>query len=85
MSRLSRAAWLYMAVVVTAAILLLAHVLVQDMGGGLDHLMSRTLLVLALLFLLCDLLRPACEPESAQRMIGSTRRNCIRLPAALLD
>ena len=54
MSRLSRAAWLYMAVVVTAAILLLAHVLVQDMGGGLDHLMSRTLLVLALLFMICD-------------------------------
>jgi putative nucleotidyltransferase with HDIG domain len=40
--------------VVTAAILLLAHVLVQDMGGGLDHLMSRTLLVLALLFMICD-------------------------------
>ena len=54
MSRLSRAAWLYMAVVVTAAILLLAHVLVQDMGGGLDHLMSRTLLVLAVLFMICD-------------------------------
>ena len=54
MSRLSRAAWLYMAVVVTAAILLLAHVLVQDMGGGLDHLMTRTLLVLAVLFMICD-------------------------------
>ena len=54
MSRLSRAAWLYMAVVVTAAILLLAHVLVQDMGGGLDHLVSRTLLVLAVLFMICD-------------------------------
>ena len=54
MSRLSRAAWLYMAVVVTAAILLLAHVLVPDMGGGLDHLMPRTLLVLAVLFMICD-------------------------------
>ena len=54
MSRLSRAAWLYMAVVVTAAILLLAHVLVQDLGGGQDHLMSRTLLVLAVLFMICD-------------------------------
>jgi putative nucleotidyltransferase with HDIG domain len=54
LSRLSRAAWLYMAVVVTAAILLLAHVLVQDMGGGLDHLVSRTLLVLAVLFMICD-------------------------------
>jgi len=54
LSRLSRAAWLYMAVVVTAAILLLAHVLVQEMGGGLDHLTSRALLVLAVLFMICD-------------------------------
>jgi putative nucleotidyltransferase with HDIG domain len=54
LSRLSRAAWLYMAVVVTAAVLLLAYVLVQDMGGDLDHLVSRTLLVLAVLFMICD-------------------------------
>jgi putative nucleotidyltransferase with HDIG domain len=54
LSRLSRAAWLYMAVVVTAAILLLAHVLVQDAGGDSGHLMSRTLLVLAILFMICD-------------------------------
>jgi putative nucleotidyltransferase with HDIG domain len=54
LSRLSRAAWLYMAVVVTAAILLLAHVLVQDAGGDSDHLVSRTLLVLAVLFMICD-------------------------------
>jgi putative nucleotidyltransferase with HDIG domain len=54
LSRLSRAAWLYMAVVVTAAILLLAHVLVQDAGGDSGHLVSRTLLVLAVLFMICD-------------------------------
>ncbi len=54
MSRLTRAAWLYMAVVVTAAALLLAHVLVQDMGGEQDYLTSRTLLVLAVLFMICD-------------------------------
>jgi putative nucleotidyltransferase with HDIG domain len=54
LSRLSRAAWLYMAVVVTAAVLLLAYVLVQDVGGGRDHLVSRTLLVLAVLFMICD-------------------------------
>src|SRR5580704_12829317 len=43
-----------MAVVVTAAILLLAHVLVQDAGGDSGHLVSRTLLVLAVLFMICD-------------------------------
>jgi putative nucleotidyltransferase with HDIG domain len=54
LSRLTRAAWLYMAVVVTAAALLLAHVLVQDMGGEQDYLTSRALLVLAVLFMICD-------------------------------
>lgn len=54
MSRLSRAAWLYMAVVVTAAVLLLAYVLVQGMDGDLDYLVSRALLVLAVLFMICD-------------------------------
>ena len=54
MSRLSRAAWLYMAVVVTAALLLLAHVLVQDLDWDLDYRVSRTLVVLAVLFMICD-------------------------------
>ena len=54
MSRLSRAAWLYMAVVVTAAVLLLAHVLVQDLSQGLGYQESRMLLVLAVLFMICD-------------------------------
>ncbi len=54
MSRLSRAAWLYMAVVVTAAVLLLTHVLVQDLSRGLDDQKSRILLVLAVLFMICD-------------------------------
>ncbi len=54
MSRLSRAAWLYMAVVVTAAFLLLAHVLVQDLSRGLGYQESRMLLVLAVLFMICD-------------------------------
>jgi putative nucleotidyltransferase with HDIG domain len=43
-----------MAVVVTAALLLLAHVLVQDLDWNLDYQMSRTLLVLAILFMICD-------------------------------
>jgi putative nucleotidyltransferase with HDIG domain len=43
-----------MAVVVTAAVLLLAHVLVQAMTGGQDYLLSRALLVLAVLFMICD-------------------------------
>jgi putative nucleotidyltransferase with HDIG domain len=54
LSRLSRAAWLYMAVVVTAAVLLLAHVLVQDLSRGLGYQESRMLLVLAILFMICD-------------------------------
>ena len=54
MSRLSRAAWLYIAVVVTAAVLLLAIVLVQDLDPDLDYQVSRTLLVLAVLFMICD-------------------------------
>ncbi len=54
MSRLSRAAWLYMAVVVTAAVLLLAYVLLQAVHGDLDYLVSRALLVLAVLFMICD-------------------------------
>ena len=54
MSRLSRAAWLYMAVVVTAAVLLLAVVLVQDLDPDVDYPVSRMLLVLAVLFMICD-------------------------------
>jgi putative nucleotidyltransferase with HDIG domain len=54
LSRLSRAAWLYMAVVVTAAVLLLAHVLVQALSRGLSYQESRMLLVLAILFMICD-------------------------------
>ncbi len=54
MSRLSRAAWLYMAVVVTAAVLLLTHVLVQDLSRGLTYQETQRLLVLAILFMICD-------------------------------
>ena len=54
MSRLWRAAWLYMAVVVTAALLLLAHVLLHDLDWNLDYRVSRTLVVLAVLFMICD-------------------------------
>jgi len=54
LSRLSRAAWLYMAVVVTAAVLLLTHVLVQDLSQGLSGQETRMLLVLAVLFMICD-------------------------------
>ena len=54
MSRLSRAAWLYMAVVVTAAVLLLAHVVVQDLSQGLGYQETLMLLVLAVLFMICD-------------------------------
>ncbi len=54
MSRLSRAAWLYMAVVVTAAVLLLAGVLAADVDRDMDYRVFRTLLVLAVLFMICD-------------------------------
>jgi putative nucleotidyltransferase with HDIG domain len=54
LSRLSRAAWLYMTVVVTAAVLLLTHVLVADLSRGLSYQESRMLLVLAVLFMICD-------------------------------
>ncbi|HUY48913.1 MAG TPA: HD-GYP domain-containing protein [Streptosporangiaceae bacterium] len=55
MSRLSRAAWLYMAVVVVAAVFLLAFVLFGgDMDWNVDFRLSQTLLVLAVLFLICD-------------------------------
>src|SRR5450631_1023009 len=43
-----------MAVVVTAAVLLLTHVLVQDLSRGLGYQASRMLLVLAVLFMICD-------------------------------
>jgi putative nucleotidyltransferase with HDIG domain len=43
-----------MAVVVTAALLLLAHVLLQDLDWNLDYRVSRTLVVLAILFMICD-------------------------------
>ena len=36
-------------------------------------------------FLLCDLLRPPREAESAERMIRGARRNRVGLPAAFLD
>jgi putative nucleotidyltransferase with HDIG domain len=72
LSRLSRAAWLYMAVVVTAAVLLLATVLVQDLDLDVDYRVSRTLLVLAVLFMICDStpttltsLQSAWSPSSA--------------------
>ena len=54
MSRLSRAAWLYMAVVVAASVLLLAHVLLPDLDWDADYRLSWTLLVLAILFMICD-------------------------------
>jgi hypothetical protein len=43
-----------MAVVVTAAVLLLAHVLVQALSRDLSSQQTRMLLVLAVLFLICD-------------------------------
>src|SRR5450432_1961622 len=43
-----------MAVVVTAAVLLLTHVLAQDLSRGLGYQESRMLLVLAVLFMICD-------------------------------
>ena len=43
-----------MAVVVTAAVLLLANVLVQDLDPDVGYWVSRTLLVLAVLFMICD-------------------------------
>ena len=54
MSRLSRAAWLYMAVVVTASVLLLVHVLAPDLDWDADYRLSWMLLVLAILFVICD-------------------------------
>jgi putative nucleotidyltransferase with HDIG domain len=52
--RLSRAAWLYMSVIVLAAAALLGHVLVRDLHWDLDLMPSQTLLVLIILFLICD-------------------------------
>jgi putative nucleotidyltransferase with HDIG domain len=43
-----------MAVVVTAAVLLLAHVVVQDLSQGLGYQETLMLLVLAVLFMICD-------------------------------
>src|SRR5580693_5874926 len=43
-----------MAVVVTAAVLLLTHVVVQDLSRGLEDQKSLMLLVLAVLFMICD-------------------------------
>jgi putative nucleotidyltransferase with HDIG domain len=40
--------------VVTAAVLLLTHVLVQDLSRGLSYQESQMLLVLAVLFMICD-------------------------------
>jgi putative nucleotidyltransferase with HDIG domain len=54
LSRLSRAAWLYMAVVVTASVLLLVHVLAPDLDWDADCRLSWMLLVLAILFVICD-------------------------------
>jgi hypothetical protein len=52
--RLSRAAWLYMVVVVAVASLLLLRALFGDMDWDLDVTPVRTLLILAFLFLVCD-------------------------------
>ncbi len=54
MSRLSRAAWLYLASVVLAAALVLAQLLVRDLDGDLDYPLSLALVVLIVLFLICD-------------------------------
>src|ERR1700727_3897221 len=43
-----------MGVVVTAAVLLLTYVLVQDLSRGLDYQDSRAVLLLAVLFMICD-------------------------------
>jgi putative nucleotidyltransferase with HDIG domain len=56
--KLSRAAWLYMAVVVLAAVSMFGYVLVADLDWDLNwHItaqMAQILLVLAILYLICD-------------------------------
>ena len=54
MRRLSRAASAYICVVVASAAAVLLYVLQADSDGDLDFTVSRTLLVLAVLFLICD-------------------------------
>ena len=54
MGKLSRAAWLYMSVVVLAAIVLLARSLIPGPGLSVHYHWTSTLLVLVLLFLVCD-------------------------------
>lgn len=54
MGKLSRAAWLYMTLVVLAAVALMARSLAPDPDLDIDIRWTPTLLVLALLFLVCD-------------------------------
>jgi len=54
MGRLSRAAWLYMAVVVLAAAVMLSHVLVRYLHWELTLGPPQILAVLVILFLICD-------------------------------
>ena len=54
MGKLSRAAWLYMSVVVLAAFALLARSLLPGPGLSVHYHWTSTLLVLVLLFLVCD-------------------------------
>ena len=58
MPRLSRAAWLYMAIVVLAAASVFVHVLVPGLDWDVDWDptagLAQILLVLAILFLICD-------------------------------
>jgi putative nucleotidyltransferase with HDIG domain len=52
--KLSRAAWLYMAIVVLAAASMFAYLLVRDLDWDLTARMAQILLVLAILYLICD-------------------------------
>ena len=58
MPKLSRAAWLYMAIVVLAAASMFVHVLLPDLDWDMDWdmtpQMAQILLVLAILYLICD-------------------------------
>jgi len=54
LGKLSRAAWLYMGAVVIAAAGLLVRSLVPGFAGGAAFHFSPTLLVLAVLFMVCD-------------------------------
>jgi putative nucleotidyltransferase with HDIG domain len=52
--RLSRAAWIYLAIVVLAAAAMLVHVLVLDLDWDITPQLAQILLVLAILYLICD-------------------------------